>query len=100
VLDNNIELLAAALVSEERRVPHKVAPASGAASVEPDALALRTCVNYAKYVADRSRVERIMRAHRSHERKISANGKLIMTGPFADGSGALFIYRAQSKAEG
>jgi uncharacterized protein YciI len=99
VLDRNVELLAASLIPEDRRVPHKVAPASGAASAEPDAPALRTYVNYAKCISDRSRVERIMRAHRSHERTISANGKLIMAGPFADGSGALFIYRAQSKAE-
>ncbi|NPT56594.1 hypothetical protein GNZ13_18875 [Paraburkholderia sp. 5N] len=99
VLDSNVELLAASLVPADRRVPLKAPRASGATPVEPDAHAARTYVNYAKYVSDLSHVERVRPAHQSYARTIKANGELIMAGPFADGSGALFIYRAQSKDE-
>ncbi|CAB3809708.1 hypothetical protein LMG28614_07104 [Paraburkholderia ultramafica] len=99
VLNSNIALLAAALVPADRRVQRKEPRVADATPVEPDAHATQTYVNYAKYVSDRSHVEQIRPAHRSYERTIEANGKLIMTGPFADDSGALFIYRARSKDE-
>ncbi len=97
VLDSNVELLAAALVPPDRRAPRKTPRASGA--TPPDAHDARTYVNYATYVSDLSHVERVKPAHRSYARTIKANGKLIMAGPFADDSGALFIYRAESKDE-
>lgn len=97
--NSNLELLAAALISEDRRVPPKATLASGATSVDSDARAARTYVSYAKYVSDLSRIDRVRLAHRSYARTIEASGKLIMAGPFADDSGALFIYRAQSKDE-
>lgn len=97
VLDSNIDLLPAALVPADQRVPRKAPRASGA--TPPDAHATRTYVNYATYVSDRSRVERVRAVHRSYARTIRANGKLIMAGPFADDSGELFIYRGQSKDE-
>lgn len=99
LLNSNVELLAAALVPADQRVPRKEPRASGAPPIEPDAHTARTYVNYAKYVSDLSHVKRIRPAHRSYERTIEANGKLIMAGPFADDSGALFIYRARSKDE-
>ena len=99
VLTSNVELLAAALVAADRRVPLKEPRASGATPVDLDAHAARTYVNYARCVSDLSRVGRVRPAHRSYARTIEANGKLIMAGPFADDSGALFIYRAQSKDE-
>jgi uncharacterized protein YciI len=99
VLNCNVELLAAALVAADRRVPLKEPRASGTAPVDLDADAARTYVNYATYVSDRSLVERVRPAHRSYARAIKANGKLIMAGPFADDAGGLLIYRAQSKDE-
>ncbi|TDN57917.1 YciI family protein [Paraburkholderia sp. BL10I2N1] len=99
VLNSNLELLAAALVAKDRRVAPKESRASGATPFDSVAHAARTYVNYAKYVADRSQVARVRPAHRSYARTIKANGELIMAGPFADDSGALFIYRAQSKDE-
>jgi uncharacterized protein YciI len=99
VLDSNVELLADSLVPADRRVPLKKPRASGDTPVDMDAHAARTYVNYARYVSDLSRVERVRSAHRSYARTMKANGKLIMTGPFADDSGALLIYRAQSKDE-
>ncbi len=97
VVDSNVELLAASLVPAERRVPREAPRASGAAPVEPDAHAARTFINYATYVSDRSHVDRMRLAHQSYARTLEASGELIMAGPFADGSGALAIYRAQSK---
>ena len=99
VLDSNVELLAASLVPADRRVPPKAPRATGATPVEPDAHAARTYVNYVKYVPDLSHIERVRLAHQSYARTIKAKGKLIMAGPFADSSGALFIYRAQSNDE-
>jgi uncharacterized protein YciI len=99
VLDSNIDLLAASLVPADRRAPPKTSRASGTTPVEPEGRPVRTYVNYAKYVSDRSHVERVTPAHQSYARAMKANGKLLMAGPFADGSGALFIYRAHSKDE-
>jgi uncharacterized protein YciI len=88
VRERNMDLLAAALVPEEQRAP-------GA----PDAHAARLYVNYVKYVSDTARIERVKAAHQSYAQAIKANGRLVMAGPFADGSGAMFIYRAQSRDE-
>jgi uncharacterized protein YciI len=87
VLDRNVELLAAALISEDRRAAPK------------DAHAARLYVSYVKYLADPARVERVRAAHQSYAQAIKANGGLVMAGPFADDSGAMFIYRARSKDE-
>lgn len=99
VTDGNAELLAASLVPADRRVSPEASRASGAASLDRDAQPARTYVNYARFVPDRSRVERARPAHQSYARRIEADGQLIMAGPFADGSGALVVYRARSKDE-
>ena len=99
VVGSNLELLAAALVSAEGRAPLKVPPASGATPVEADAPAMRTYTNYAKYVSDRSHVQRVRAAHRSYDRAIKANGQLMLAGVFSHDSGGMFIYRAQSRDE-
>lgn len=99
VVGSNVELLTAALVPADRRVPRKESHAPGATSVEPNQQTARTYVNYAKYVSDRSLYERVKPAHRSYDQTIKASGKLLMAGFFADGSGGMFIYRARSKDE-
>ncbi len=99
VLASNVKLLAAALIAADQRIPPKEPRASGATPVDVDAPAARTYVNYAKYVSDLAHLERVRPAHRSYARTIEANGKLIIAGPFADDSGALLVYRAQSKDE-
>lgn len=99
VLSSNLKLLAASLVATDRRVPREESRASGPTAVDLDTHTARTYVNYAKYVSDLSHVERVAPAHRSYVRTIRTNGKLIMAGPFAGDSGALFIYRAHSKDE-
>lgn len=99
VLDSNVELLAASLVPADRRVPTRTPGAAGAMPIRPDVHAVRTYVNYAQYVSDLAHVERVRPAHQAYARALEAKGALIMAGPFADGSGALSIYRAQSKDE-
>ncbi len=99
VLDSNVELLAASLVPEERRVPNDAQRASGASPTVRDAHAARTYVSYAKYGSDFAHVDRLRPAHEAYERTIKTKGQLLMAGPFADGSGALTIYRARSKDE-
>jgi len=87
-VDSNPALLAASLVTPDRRAP-------GSA----DALAARTYVHHVKFSADHSRIERAQAAHQAYAHSIKASGHLLMGGHFAAGSGALFIYRAQSKEE-
>ncbi|QUN32574.1 hypothetical protein KB879_33715 (plasmid) [Cupriavidus sp. KK10] len=101
VLSRNVDVktLAASLVTADRQAQPKELRASGATSVAPDARPARLYVNYAKYVSDHSRIERVRPAHRSYARAIRAKGALMIGGPFADDSGALLIYRAQSKDE-
>jgi uncharacterized protein YciI len=96
---SNVDLLTAARVPQDQRVQLKEPRATGATPVEPDAHAARTYVMYAKYVGDRAHIERVRPAHRSYVRTIKAKGQVLMAGPFADDSGALLIYRAQSKDE-
>ena len=87
-VDSNAELLAASLVAPERR-----APASAGTG------AMRTYVSHVKFTSDRSRHERAGSVHREYEKGLKAGGQLLMAGPFANGSGAMFIYRAKSKHE-
>jgi uncharacterized protein YciI len=53
-------------------------------------------VNYARYVSDEGTVSRIRPRHREYMGQLLAEGKLVAGGPFMDGSGALFIYEADS----
>ena len=56
-------------------------------------------INYATYVDDQQVVARIRPTHRRYMAQLTAAGKLIAGGPFADGSGALFIYEVASLDE-
>jgi uncharacterized protein len=53
-------------------------------------------VNYARYVRDADVVCSIRPVHRDYMSRLLQEGKLITGGPFTDGSGALFIYEADS----
>ena len=50
--------------------------------------------NYIRYVEDQDAVAAIRPAHRAHLHGLLEGGQLAAAGPFADGSGALFIYEA------
>ena len=87
-VDSDVDLLAASLVAPERR-------ATGGAT----AAAVRTYVSHARFAADRSRIGLAGPAHRAYAQGLKAAGQLLMAGHFAGDTGALFIYRAQSKEE-
>jgi len=55
-------------------------------------------VNYAMYTSAREKVVALRPAHREYVTRLLADGRLVACGPFADGSGALFIYEAASLA--
>ena len=50
--------------------------------------------NYIRYVEDQDAVAAIRPAHRAYLHGLLEGGQLAAAGPFADGSGALFIYEA------
>ena len=50
--------------------------------------------NYIHYVEDPDAVAAIRPTHRAYLHRLLDNGQLAAAGPFADGSGALFIYEA------
>jgi uncharacterized protein len=53
----------------------------------------------ARYVNDVATVEKLRPAHRLYARQLATEGKLVAAGPFADGSGGLFIYEVGSLQE-
>ncbi len=50
--------------------------------------------NYIRYVEDAGAVAAIRPAHRAYLHGLLERGQLAAAGPFADGTGALFIYEA------
>ena len=50
--------------------------------------------NYIHYIDDQAAVAAIRPTHRAHLHGLLDNGQLAAAGPFADGTGALFIYEA------
>jgi uncharacterized protein YciI len=52
-----------------------------------------------EYLQDSARVEAARPAHRQYLRSLLAGGKLVASGPYTDGYGALIIYEAASAAE-
>jgi hypothetical protein len=55
-------------------------------------------VNYAAYVPEPERVAALRPAHREYMARLLADGRLVASGPFTDGSGALYIYEVASLA--
>ncbi len=49
-----------------------------------------------EYLQDQETVERLRPVHRQYLASLKANGQLAASGPFADGSGALIVYEAES----
>jgi uncharacterized protein YciI len=56
-------------------------------------------VVYARYTEDKSRVHQARPAHRIYANRLMSAGKLVAAGPFADGSGGLFIYDVGNREE-
>ncbi len=55
-----------------------------------------------EYLPDAEKVQSIRPTHREYLAALKEQGKLAMSGPFTDGSGALIVYEADSaeQAEG
>jgi hypothetical protein len=60
---------------------------------------IRLFANYAKYVADETRLTTVRPAHWDYDRTLEAAGKLALAGPFANDEGGLFVYQAADKRE-
>jgi uncharacterized protein YciI len=52
-------------------------------------------VNLCHYIDDLNRVAELRPAHRRYMARLDSENKLWAAGPFADGTGALFIYEAE-----
>jgi uncharacterized protein YciI len=52
--------------------------------------------NYIQYIDDPERIAAIRPTHRAYLKGLLDQGKLAAAGPFADGSGALFVYAADT----
>jgi uncharacterized protein len=51
-----------------------------------------------EYLQDKETVERVRPVHRQYLASLKEKGQLAASGPFADGSGALIVYEAESPA--
>jgi uncharacterized protein len=51
-----------------------------------------------EYLQDKETVERLRPVHRQYLASLKEKGQLAASGPFADGSGALIVYEAESAA--
>jgi uncharacterized protein YciI len=60
---------------------------------------IRLFANYAKYVADKSRLATVRPAHWEYDRTLRTDGKLALAGPFANDEGGLFVYNSVRKEE-
>ena len=53
-------------------------------------------VSYVTYTTDKAKIAAYRPQHRKYLSRLLNEGKLVTAGPFADDSGALFIYEADS----
>jgi uncharacterized protein YciI len=53
----------------------------------------------AQYTRDRSTIAKARPAHRQYLSGLLDQGKLVISGPFADDAGALLVYEADSREE-
>jgi uncharacterized protein YciI len=49
-----------------------------------------------EYLQDKETVDRLRPVHRQYLASLKERGQLAVSGPFADGSGALIVYEAES----
>jgi uncharacterized protein YciI len=52
-----------------------------------------------EYSSDREKIQAVRPAHRQYLAALKAGGRLAVSGPFTDDSGALIVYEAESAAE-
>jgi uncharacterized protein len=49
-----------------------------------------------EYIQDEAAVQAVRPTHREYLRGLKESGRLVTSGPFTDGSGALIVYEAHS----
>ncbi len=49
------------------------------------------------YISDEAKVQQIRPEHREYLGTLREQGRLVTSGPFTDGSGALIVYEAESQ---
>jgi uncharacterized protein YciI len=54
---------------------------------------------FVEYTHEPERIARTRPAHRDYLQDLLQQGRLVLAGPFADGSGALFIYDVPNEEE-
>lgn len=52
-----------------------------------------------KYTSDASTIANARPAHRQYLKGLAEQGRLVISGPFADDSGGLFVYEADSETQ-
>jgi uncharacterized protein YciI len=55
--------------------------------------------NVIAYVADEQKIQQVRPLHRDYAQKLSNEGKIVVAGPFRDGTGALIVYEADTLQE-
>jgi uncharacterized protein len=60
---------------------------------------IRLFANYARYGADKSRLEAVRPSHWEYDGALKNAGKLALAGPFANDEGGLFVYNARHREE-
>jgi hypothetical protein len=81
----NVDLLAKANRSGDR--------------VQSEAAPIRLFANYAKYGADKAKLDAVRPKHWEYDRRLKSNGKFALGGPFSNDQGGVFVYDAADRAD-
>ncbi|KAF7963731.1 hypothetical protein AWV80_06315 [Cupriavidus sp. UYMU48A] len=54
---------------------------------------------FVEYVSEPERLAQLRPAHRAYLQDLLQQGRLVVAGPFADGTGALFVYEVANESE-
>lgn len=54
---------------------------------------------FVEYANEPERIAQFRPAHRAYLQDLLQRGRLVIAGPFADGSGALFVYEAANESD-
>ncbi len=56
-------------------------------------------VNFITYIDDADKVQAVRPLHREYAHALRQEGKIVIAGPFNDGTGALIVYEADTKEQ-
>jgi uncharacterized protein YciI len=52
--------------------------------------------NFITYIPDAQKVQSVRPLHREYAQGLAGQGKIVIAGPFSDGTGAIIVYEAES----